>query len=71
MEKIGRFVKEKRELRVLSLREASKLSGVSHTHIRDIEEGRSNQILELLHFGQNRFIPEFFNISGTVFQTLL
>ncbi len=25
----------------LSLRDASKLSGVSHTHIRDMEDGRS------------------------------
>lgn len=34
-------MKEKREGLGLSLREASKLSGVSHTHIRDIEDGRS------------------------------
>ncbi len=41
MEEIGRFMKEKRGSRGLSLREASRLSGVSHTHIRDIEDGRS------------------------------
>ena len=41
MGKIGRFMKEKRASRDLSLREASKRSGVSHTHIRDIEDGRS------------------------------
>ncbi len=34
-------MKEKRGDRGLSLREASRLSGVSHTHIRDIEDGRS------------------------------
>ncbi|NOG86068.1 MAG: helix-turn-helix domain-containing protein [Planctomycetes bacterium] len=34
-------MKEKRGSRGLSLREASRLSGVSHTHIRDIEDGRS------------------------------
>ncbi|MHC4139263.1 MAG: helix-turn-helix domain-containing protein [Planctomycetota bacterium] len=35
---MGRFIKEKRGDRGLSLREASRLSGVSHTHIRDIED---------------------------------
>ncbi|MCP5004264.1 MAG: helix-turn-helix transcriptional regulator, partial [Planctomycetes bacterium] len=34
-------MKEKRGARDLSLREASRLSGVSHTHIRDVEDGRS------------------------------
>jgi len=32
----------------LSLREASKLSGVSHTHIRDIEDGRSIPSFEMV-----------------------
>jgi len=41
MKKLGRFMKEKREAMGLSLRDASRLSGVSHTHIRDIEDGRS------------------------------
>ncbi len=41
MKEIGRFIKEKWSDRGLSLREASRLSGVSHTHIRDIEDGRS------------------------------
>ncbi len=41
MKEIGMFMKEKRGSRGLSLREASRLSGVSHTHIRDIEDGRS------------------------------
>ncbi len=41
MKEIGRFMKEKRGDRGLSLREASRLSWVSHTHIRDIEDGRS------------------------------
>jgi len=32
----------------LSLRDASRLSGVSHTHIRDIEEGRSIPSFEMV-----------------------
>ncbi|MBI5307745.1 MAG: helix-turn-helix transcriptional regulator, partial [Planctomycetes bacterium] len=41
-------MKEKREGLGLSLREASKLSGVSHTHIRDIEGGRSVPSFEMV-----------------------
>ena len=41
-------MKEKGEGLGLSLREASKLSGVSHTHIRDIEDGRSNPSFEMV-----------------------
>jgi len=41
-------LKEKREGLGLSLREASKLSGVSHTHIRDIEDGRSAPSFEMV-----------------------
>ena len=32
----------------MSLRDASKLSGVSHTHIRDIEDGRSVPSFEMV-----------------------
>jgi len=45
---MGVFMKEKREGLGLSLREASKLSGVSHTHIRDREEGRSVPSFEMV-----------------------
>jgi len=41
-------MKEKREAMGLSLRDASRLSGVSHTHIRDIEEGRSIPSFEMV-----------------------
>jgi predicted transcriptional regulator len=41
MKKLGALMKEKREAMGLSLRDASRFSGVSHTHIRDIEDGRS------------------------------
>jgi transcriptional regulator with XRE-family HTH domain len=40
-EEISEFLKEKRAEIGPSLRVASKRSGVSHTHIRDIEDGRS------------------------------
>ncbi len=48
MEKLGKFMKEKREAMGLSLRDASRLSGVSHTHIRDIEDGRSIPSFEMV-----------------------
>jgi len=41
-------MKENREAMDLSLRDASKLSGVSHTHIRDIEDGRSIPSFEMV-----------------------
>ncbi len=41
-------MREKREAMGLSLRNASKLSGVSHTHIRDIEQGRSTPSFEMV-----------------------
>ena len=48
MKKLGRFMKEKREAMGLSLRDASRLSGISHTHIRDIEDGRSIPSFEMV-----------------------
>jgi transcriptional regulator with XRE-family HTH domain len=48
MKKLGKFMKENREAMDLSLRDASKLSGVSHTHIRDIEDGRSIPSFEMV-----------------------
>jgi len=48
MKKLGRFIKQKREAMGLSLRDASRLSGVSHTHIRDIEDGRSIPSFEMV-----------------------
>ena len=48
MKKLGKFMKEKRGAMGLSLRDASKLSGISHTHIRDIEDGRSIPSFEMV-----------------------
>lgn len=48
MKTIGEFLKEKREQTGLSLRQASRLSGVSHTHIRDIENGSSMPSFEMV-----------------------
>jgi len=45
MKKLGEIMKENREAMGLSLRDASRLSGVSHTHIRDIEEWKEQTIL--------------------------
>ena len=48
MKKLGKFVKEKRAAMALSIRDASRLSGVSHTHIRDIEDGRSTPSFQMV-----------------------
>ena len=40
--RVGKYLKEKREKADLSLREASKLAGVSHTHIMEIEDGKKS-----------------------------
>ena len=48
MKKLGTFIKEKREAMGLSLRDTSRLSGISHTHIRDIEDGRSIPSFEMV-----------------------
>ena len=48
MKKLGKFMKENREAMGLSLRDASRLSGISHTHIRDIEDGRSIPSFEMV-----------------------
>ncbi|MFO0794643.1 MAG: helix-turn-helix transcriptional regulator [Candidatus Brocadiaceae bacterium] len=48
MKNMGSFLKQKREGLGLSLREASKFSVVSHTHIRDIEDGRSVPSFEMV-----------------------
>ena len=48
MKTIGAFLKEKRDQAGLSLRQASRLSGVSHTHIRDIENGSSVPSFEMV-----------------------
>ena len=37
---VGKYLKKKRDEAELSLREASRLAHVSHTHIMDIEEGK-------------------------------
>lgn len=41
-------MKEKREAIGLSLKDASRLSVISHTHIRDIEDGRSTPSFEIV-----------------------
>jgi SOS-response transcriptional repressor LexA len=40
MNKLGKYLRKKRDEADLSLREASKLAGVSHTHIMEIEDGK-------------------------------
>ncbi len=40
MKKVGEYLKEKREARDMSLRDAAKAADISHQHIKDIEEGK-------------------------------
>ena len=42
MQTLGEFLRGKREAGGMSLRSAAKDSGISHVHIRDIEEGRKS-----------------------------
>ncbi len=48
MKKLGAFLKEKRLDIGLSLRDASNLSGISHTHIKDIEDSSSIPSFEMV-----------------------
>lgn len=43
---IGQYMKSRREERGLSLREASKLAGISHVHIKDIEDDKIKPTFE-------------------------
>jgi SOS-response transcriptional repressor LexA len=67
MKKIGEFFKEKREAAGMSLREASKSSGISHGHIDDIEGGKKmpsfDRVMNLLRaYGVD--IQEFLRETG-------
>lgn len=46
MKKVSEYLKEKREARRLSLRGAAKVSGISHQHIKDIEDGKKTASFE-------------------------
>lgn len=65
MKKIGEYLREKRGIKELSLREAAKLSGLSHQHIRDIEAGKKSptfdkviNILKAYHADILEFLKE-------------
>jgi transcriptional regulator with XRE-family HTH domain len=63
MRKLGEFMKESREAMDLSLRDASKLSGISHTHIRDIEDGRSTPSFEMVMKFLKAYMVDIFRFS--------
>lgn len=52
MKKIGQYLKEKREARDMTLRDAAKVIEISHVHIMDIEEGKTmstfDRVMKLL-----------------------
>ena len=65
MKALGEFLRGKREARGMSLRSAAKASGISHVHIRDIEEGRKSpsfdKVMKLLNaymVDANEFLRE-------------
>ena len=65
MNKVGKYLKKKREEADLSLREASKLANVSHTFIMEIEEGKKApsfdkvmQMLRAYHADVQGFLRE-------------
>lgn len=46
MKKVGEYLREKREARDMSLREAAKATGINHAHINDIEQGTKQPSFE-------------------------
>jgi SOS-response transcriptional repressor LexA len=42
MKKIGAFLREQREKKGMSLRDATKAAGISHVHVKDIEDGKKS-----------------------------
>lgn len=65
MKPLGEFLRGKREARGMSLRGAAKTAGISHVHIRDIEEGRKSpsfdKVMKLLRaymIDTNEFLRE-------------
>jgi transcriptional regulator with XRE-family HTH domain len=58
MKKLGIFMKEKRKAIGLSLRDASNLTGVSHTHIRDIEDSRSVPSFEMVKENVEKYLDD-------------
>jgi SOS-response transcriptional repressor LexA len=73
MKKIGEYLKEKREAKEMSLREASKSTGISHVHIRDIESGKSmptfDKVMELIR-AYHAEIDEFLRETGYLPQNI-
>lgn len=46
MKKVGEYLKEKREARDMTLREAGAASGMAHGHVKNIEDGLKNPTFE-------------------------
>jgi SOS-response transcriptional repressor LexA len=67
LNRVGKYLRDKRDKADLSLREAAKIAGVSHTHIMEIEEGKKSptfekvmQILSAYHAD----IQDFLRVTG-------
>lgn len=67
MKKLNEFMREQRNILGLSLRDASKKTGVSHTHIRDIENANTTPSFEMVMRFLNAYhvdIGEFLKETG-------
>ena len=67
MKKVGEFLKERREARDMSLRDAAKAADISHQHIKDIEEGKKvpafDRVMNLLK-AYHADVQEFLRETG-------
>lgn len=67
MKKIGQYLKEKREGREMSFRDAAKATGISHVHVKDIEDGKTmptfDKVMKILKT-YNAEVQEFLQETG-------
>jgi len=67
MKKLNEFMREKRETLGLSLRDASRKTGVSHTHIRDVENANTTPSFDMVMKFLNAYnvdVGEFLKETG-------
>jgi SOS-response transcriptional repressor LexA len=65
MKKIGEYLKARREAKDMSFRDAAKATGISHVHVKDIEDGKTmptfDKVMKLLkayHADVQEFLQE-------------
>jgi len=67
VKKVGEYLREKREAREMSFREAATASGLSHVHVKDIEDGKKapsfDKVMSLLK-AYHADVQEFLRETG-------